>query len=85
MTQDSPIPENLKNLTQDQMDQVVADSNLQNLRNHRNSLLAETDWTQNGDVTVELKNKYEPYRQELRDITKIYQNLDGAVWPNPPS
>ena len=85
MPQDSPIPENLKNLTQDQMDQVVADSNLQNLRNHRNSLLAETDWTQNGDVTVELKNKYEPYRQELRDITKIYQNLDGAVWPNPPS
>lgn len=85
MPQDSPIPENLKDLTQEQMDQVVADSNLQNLRNHRNSLLAETDWTQNGDVTVELKNKYEPYRQELRDITKIYQNLDGAVWPNPPS
>ena len=85
MPQDSPIPENLKNLTQAQMDQVGADSNLQNLRNHRNSLLAETDWTQNGDVTVELKNKYEPYRQELRDITKIYQNLDGAVWPNPPS
>ena len=85
MPQDSPIPENLKNLTQDQMDQVVADSNLDNLRNHRNSLLAETDWTQNGDVPIDTKKKYEPYRQELRDITKKYQNLDGAVWPTKPS
>ena len=78
MPQDSPIPENLKNLTQDQMDQ------LDNLRNHRNSLLAETDWTQNGDVPIDTKKKYEPYRQELRDITKKYQNLDGAVWPTKP-
>tara|TARA_B100000927_G_C16446770_1_gene462119 strand:- start:68 stop:325 length:258 start_codon:yes stop_codon:yes gene_type:complete len=85
MIQDSPIPENLKNLTEEQINQVIADSNLDNLRNHRNSLLAETDWTQNGDVPVDTKNKYEPYRQELRDITKKYQNLEGAVWPTPPS
>ena len=55
MIQDSPIPENLKNLTEEQINQVIADSNLDNLRNHRNSLLAETDWTQNSDVPIDTK------------------------------
>ena len=57
---------------------------LQNLRNERNRLLVETDWTQLPDVPEETKNAWQTYRQELRDITKTYQSLDTVVWPTKP-
>lgn len=57
---------------------------LQNLRNERNRLLVETDWTQLPDVPEATKNAWQAYRQELRDITKTYQSLDTVVWPTKP-
>ena len=57
---------------------------LQNLRNERNRLLVESDWTQLPDVPEETKNAWQTYRQELRDITKTYQSLDTVVWPTKP-
>lgn len=58
---------------------------LQNLRNERDRLLVETDWTQLPDVPEATKNAWQTYRQELRDITKTYQSLDTVVWPTKPS
>lgn len=57
---------------------------LQNLRNERNRLLVETDWTQLPDVPEATKNAWQTYRQELRDITKTYKSLDTVVWPTKP-
>jgi hypothetical protein len=58
------------------------------VRNKRNSLLLETDWTQNSDVPQATKDKWSTYRQQLRDITS---GLDTAAkarsvtWPTKPS
>jgi hypothetical protein len=57
---------------------------LQNLRDERNRLLVETDWTQLPDVPEATKNAWQTYRQELRDITKTYKSLDTVVWPTKP-
>ena len=43
------------------------DRALNGLRDKRNKLLAETDWTANSDVTM--SEAMRTYRQELRDLT----------------
>lgn len=55
------------------------------LRIKRNQLLAETDWTQNRDVTLSNDADWKTYRQALRDITKTYKTLDDVTWPKKPS
>ena len=40
------------------------------LRSQRDALLAESDWTQNRDVTLSNDTDWKTYRQALRDITK---------------
>jgi len=57
---------------------------LENLRNQRNRLLVESDWTQLPDIPETIKNAWQTYRQELRDITKTYQSPDTVVWPTKP-
>ena len=54
------------------------------LRQKRNSLLAETDWTANSDVTMSAEMT--TYRQALRDITNTYQSMSdsGFTWPTKP-
>ena len=47
------------------------------IRNHRDNLLAETDWTANSDVTISADMK--TYRQMLRDIpasNTIYKDVN---------
>lgn len=39
------------------------------IRNVRNTLLTESDWTQNSDVPESTRTKWQSYRQALRDIT----------------
>ena len=60
------------------------ETDLQNLRNERNRLLVESDWTQLPDVPEETKTAWQVYRQELRDITKKYQSINTVVWPTKP-
>ena len=55
------------------------------LRGERNQLLAETDWTQNADVSDTVSNKWKTYRQALRDITDTYKSQLTVVWPTKPS
>lgn len=79
------VPENLQGLTEEQVNQVIADSKLADLRARRTMLLEKTDWTQNADVPQATKDKWAAYRQELRDITITYNSLEGVDWPNPPA
>jgi len=62
-----------------------ADRDLADLREQRDVLLKETDWTANSDVTM--SNEMRTYRQALRDITNTYQSMndDGFAFPTKPT
>lgn len=49
------------------------------IRQQRNRLLAESDWTQLADSPAD-KDKWALYRQELRDIT-TQQDPFSIIWP----
>lgn len=67
-------------------DVVVTDEeNLVWLRARRNEMLAQSDWTQNRDVTLSKDADWKTYRQSLRDITKTYKTLDTVKWPTEPT
>ena len=56
-----------------------------NLREKRNSLLAQTDWWGASDNTMTDAQK--KYRQDLRDITEGLDTVDkvnAVVWPTKP-
>ena len=62
------------------LDRVLTD-----LREKRNSLLAETDWWGASDNTMTDAQK--KYRQDLRDITAGLDTVDkvnAVVWPTKP-
>lgn len=54
------------------------------VRSQRNWLLIECDWTQLPDVPQSLREKWEPYRQALRDITKQPGFPQDVTFPEPP-
>lgn len=56
------------------------------LRNERDQLLAETDWTRMDDngLSDSAKASWATYRQELRDITDNATSLDDVTWPTKP-
>ena len=73
---------------------------LKYLREERNAMLAESDWTQTPDVPEAIKTAWQTYRQELRDLPSKYPNptfdgnanvaskhlrLTDVIWPTKPS
>ena len=54
------------------------------MREYRNKLLVDTDWTQGEDVPVGIKTAYQVYRKGLRDIGDAATTAD-VVWPTKPS
>lgn len=75
-----PTAEEIKN----KYDELVAAQPLNELRMVRSIKLAESDWTQNRDVTLSNDADWKTYRQALRDITKTYTSVDDVVWPTKP-
>ena len=53
------------------------------IRELRNQLLSECDWTQLSDVSESIKTSYQSYRQDLRDITNQSDPF-SIVWPEKP-
>ena len=53
------------------------------VRETRNELLTECDWTQLADVSAETKSIWSEYRQSLRDITS-QTNPFSITWPVKP-
>jgi hypothetical protein len=53
------------------------------IRQIRNELLQECDWTQLNDISAEIKTAWQSYRQELRDVT-TQSNPFSIVWPVKP-
>jgi len=66
-------------LTQEELDQRVV-TQWQVVRNQRNQMLKDTDWTQVLDSPVD-KTAWATYRQALRDITTQADPFN-IVWPN---
>ena len=59
------------------------------IRNKRNELLKESDWTQMNDCPLSDSKKQEwaTYRQELRDLPSLYQsanNIADVIFPSIP-
>ena len=62
------------------------DRALINLRNKRNSLLHETDWMANSDVTI--SDDWKTYRQALRDLPSgldTVEKVNAKEFPTKPS
>ena len=55
----------------------------QSIRDTRNQLLAQSDWTQLADVPA--NPEWVVYRQTLRDITDMFDTPDAVIWPDKPS
>ena len=53
------------------------------IRELRNELLSECDWTQLADVSDSIRTSYQSYRQDLRDITTQTDPF-SIVWPEKP-
>ena len=54
------------------------------VRADRNKRLAETDWTQSRDVTLDNDADWIAYRQALRDITSQEGFPHDVTWPEKP-
>ena len=59
-----------------------SDRKASEIREQRNSLLAETDWMAGSDVTM--SDSWKTYRLALRDITLQDGFPDNIVWPEKP-
>lgn len=59
---------------------------LRALREKRDSVLAESDWTQLADAPLDAAtlDKWIAYRQELRDLPATVTDPADPVWPRPP-
>lgn len=71
----SEIEERSQNLIKNKWDRI---------RQKRNRLLKESDWSQLNDSPVD-KLLWSNYRQELRDVPQNYSDPDTVIWPTTPN
>ena len=66
-------------------EQEIAETNMTYLRNQRDFLLRQSDWTQFSDspLTSEKKAEWALYRQALRDLPANV-NINNVVFPTEP-
>ena len=51
------------------------------IREARDRLIAETDWTQCADISQATKDKWAPYRKALRDVPQQAGFPFDVIWP----
>ncbi len=54
------------------------------VRAKRSSLLQQSDWTDLPNTPISNKPEWISYRQQLRDITDVFNNPEDVVWPTAP-
>jgi len=72
-------------MTDAEAQQCHATGLLNELRAKRDELIKDTDWVGGTDVPQSLKDVWQAYRQQLRDITDSATSLSDVVWPTKPS
>jgi hypothetical protein len=70
-------------LTQSELDERIGQK-WEQVRDYRNQLLTESDWTQIPDSPLYGNQEWLDYRQALRDVTNV-ENPFLIIWPNIPS
>lgn len=77
----------LLDIPQAEKDKVVANAKWKLVREKRQPLIDQTDWTQMPDaqLTTDKKAEFANYRQLLRDLPQTYNNPDDVVWPAKPT
>ena len=67
-------------------DAAVAEVSWKSLRNHRNQLIAETDWiiTMHKEKGTNIPAAWKTYRQALRDLPANTEDPANPVWPTKP-
>ena len=71
--------------TIEELDAVQLELDKEELRIRRNSLLVESDWTQNRDVVLSNDEEWKTYRQALRDLPANTSNWRNPTYPTKPS
>ncbi len=66
---------------------AAADLDFHMVRDERNALLSQTDWTQIADAALgaHTAEEWATYRQELRDLPAGFSKVSEVVWPTPPA
>ena len=72
----------VRDLTPNEL-KIIQDREAVQVRDKRNRLLQESDWTQLNDATCD-QLAWKTYRKQLRDITKQDGFPLSVVWPNAP-
>lgn len=74
--------EEIRQKTQSELQDEI-DGKWDNIKQERDKLLTETDWTQLADVVLKNLDEWRKYRQELRDITS-QPDPNQIIWPTKP-
>jgi hypothetical protein len=76
----------LEELTE-KWDEHLAAQPLKNLREERNTRLAEVDWVFSGDyrVDIEMYQEWLLYRKALRDLPSTTEDPANPIWPKKPA
>ena len=65
-------------------DNYVSQRAMKQLRNKRDQLLSDSDWTQASDVALANKSDWVTYRQTLRDLPANTVKPENPTWPTKP-
>ena len=72
-------------IPEDILDTVELELAWKDLRDKRDSLLTETDWTQVGDCPLKDNVDWLNYRQQLRDLPDVVTDPNNVIWPTKPA
>lgn len=69
------------------VEQAILNGKWSVIRNRRDYLIKQTDWTQVPDtpLSTDKKTEFAVYRQTLRDLPASTDNPDDIVWPEKPT
>jgi hypothetical protein len=79
-------PKHIANLTAGQIQEIIRNDKIRVIREKRNELLFDSDWTQTLDapLTTEKKAEWAAYRQQLRNLMANITDPDLVVFPTQP-
>ena len=76
-----------KEVFEAKLQEIVRERNWKNLREERNTRLAEVDWVFSGDyrVDIEMYQEWLLYRKALRDLPSTTEDPANPIWPKKPA
>ena len=72
-----------QNIREQEWADGAAAREMKEIREHRDRLLAETDWMATSDLTM--SDAWKTYRQDLRDIPASNTVYKDVTWPTKPA